>query len=81
MSTVYQELDRINDPDGQFYVSIETSDGLFRFVKHQKITDTEYGQTYSIFSPIYWSGLYGSAADAQRAALLELPWKSDKNSN
>jgi hypothetical protein len=81
MSTVYRELDRINDPEGLFYVSIETSDGLFRFVKHKQFTDTEYGQTYSIFTPIYWSGLYGSQADAERAALLELPWNANKNSN
>jgi len=55
MSLHWTVVTRIDDLDGLFYVSIETNDGLFRFVKHKKFTDTVNGQTSSHFSPIYYS--------------------------
>ena len=80
--TNWAESDRIESRDGLRYLAIETTEGdLFRFVEHTKFTDTEYGQTYSYFTPTHFSGLYGSADDAIRDAHKELPWLREINSN
>jgi hypothetical protein len=81
VSRTYTELYRIDAADGVHFLTVEESDGLFRFVAHELITDEEYGQTYTVPRPIHWSGLYPSAKDAERDARAELAWLPPEISN
>ena len=81
MNRIYRVLSHMDAPDGIHRVTIEESDGLFRFVAFTFISEVEIGEAHNYWRPICWSGLYRSAEDAERDARAEYPWLRHENSN
>jgi hypothetical protein len=60
--------------DGERFLDVVvTAEGNFKFVEARLFNDDDH----SFISPVSWSGLYSSAADAEREAKAVLEWLAD----
>jgi len=75
-----KEIKNIASPDGKHRVAIiARDDGCYHFMEEAESRDEEISKAV-YWAPTYFSGIYGTAEEAERDARLIVPWLRE-NSN